>query len=85
MLRKADVIIYDRLAGHRLPALARPGAEVIYVGKSPDRHTLKQAEINRLLVAKAREGKLVVRLKGTLCFWERRRGSGSPCGSRHRL
>lgn len=64
MLRKADVIIYDRLAGHRLPALARPGAEVIYVGKSPDRHTLKQAEINRLLVAKAREGKLVVRLKG---------------------
>jgi len=64
LLRKADVIIYDRLAGHRLTALARPGAEVIYVGKSPDCHTLKQAEINSLLVAKAREGKLVVRLKG---------------------
>lgn len=63
-LRKADVVIYDRLAGHRLLALARPGAEIIYVGKSPDRHTLKQAEINRLLVEKAREEKAVVRLKG---------------------
>ncbi|HPU35566.1 MAG TPA: uroporphyrinogen-III C-methyltransferase [Bacillota bacterium] len=64
LLRKADVIVYDRLAGHRLMSLARPGAEVIYVGKSPDCHTLKQAEINSLLIAKAREGKLVVRLKG---------------------
>lgn len=64
LLRKADVIVYDRLAGHRLLALARPGAEVIYVGKSPDRHTLKQAEINSLLIDKAREEKVVVRLKG---------------------
>lgn len=63
-LQKADTIIYDRLAGHRLLAFARPGAEVIYVGKSPDRHTLKQAEINRLLVEKAQEGKVVTRLKG---------------------
>jgi len=63
-IQKADTIIYDRLAGHRLLAFARPGAEVIYVGKSPDRHTLKQDEINRLLVEKALEGKAVTRLKG---------------------
>lgn len=63
-IQKADTIIYDRLAGHRLLAFARPGAEVIYVGKSPDRHTLKQDEINRLLVEKAQEGKAVTRLKG---------------------
>lgn len=63
-IQKAEVVIYDRLAGRRLLAYARPEAEIIYVGKSPERHTLKQDEINRLLVEKAREGKLVTRLKG---------------------
>lgn len=63
-IKKADVIVYDRLAGHRLLAFARPGAEIIYVGKSPERHTLKQDEISRLLVDKAWEGKVVTRLKG---------------------
>lgn len=63
-IQKADVIVYDRLAGPRLLAYARPEAEFIYVGKSPDRHTLKQDEINRLLVEKARENKVVTRLKG---------------------
>ncbi|TEB07025.1 Uroporphyrinogen-III C-methyltransferase [Pelotomaculum schinkii] len=63
-IRKADVIMYDRLAGRRLLAFARSGAELIYAGKSPDRHTLKQEEINRLLVEKALEGKVVTRLKG---------------------
>lgn len=63
-IRTADVVIYDRLASPRLLSSARPDAELIYVGKSPDRHTLKQEEINDLLVAKAMENKLVVRLKG---------------------
>lgn len=63
-IRKAQVIIYDRLAGRRLLAFARPGAELIYAGKSPDRHTLKQEEINRLMVEKASENKIVTRLKG---------------------
>lgn len=63
-IEKADVLIYDRLASRRLLTLARPDCELIYVGKSPDRHTLKQEEINALLVEKGEEGKVVTRLKG---------------------
>lgn len=60
----ADVIVYDRLVSPRLLDYADPAAELIYVGKSPDRHTLKQEEINQLLADKALEGKVVTRLKG---------------------
>lgn len=63
-IAKADVLIYDRLASRRLLTLARPDCELIYVGKSPDRHTLRQEEINALLVQKGLEGKIVTRLKG---------------------
>lgn len=63
-IRKADVLVYDRLASPRLLAYARPEAERIYVGKSPDRHAMVQEEINQLLVDKAKEGKVVTRLKG---------------------
>jgi uroporphyrinogen III methyltransferase/synthase len=63
-IQKSDTIIYDRLVGERLLSFARPGAEIIYVGKSPERHTLTQSEINRLLVEKALSGKTVTRLKG---------------------
>ncbi|MGB9616521.1 MAG: uroporphyrinogen-III C-methyltransferase [Desulfomonilaceae bacterium] len=63
-IKTADVVIYDYLAGHELTTLARPDAELIYVGKTGSQHTLKQREINALLVQKAREGKTVVRLKG---------------------
>ena len=63
-IRKAEVLVYDRLASPRLLAHARPEAEKIYVGKSPDRHAMVQEEINQLLVDKAREGKVVTRLKG---------------------
>lgn len=63
-IKSADTIVYDRLAGDRLLAFARPGTELIYVGKSPERHTLKQNEINQLLVQRASQGKTVARLKG---------------------
>lgn len=63
-IAKADVIVYDRLVSTRLLDYANPEAELIYVGKSPERHTLKQEEINRLLADKALEGKIVTRLKG---------------------
>ncbi|KRF05344.1 uroporphyrin-III methyltransferase [Arthrobacter sp. Soil782] len=63
-LREADVVLYDRLGPYRtLPQLA-PGAELIDVGKTPGHHPVSQAEIEKLMVAKAREGKQVVRLKG---------------------
>ncbi|MHB8917892.1 MAG: uroporphyrinogen-III C-methyltransferase, partial [Desulfocucumaceae bacterium] len=61
---RADVIVYDRLAGHEILSHARADAERIYVGKSPERHTLRQEEINSLLVEKALGGKTVARLKG---------------------
>lgn len=63
-IRKASVIVYDRLANPRLLDHARDDAERIYVGKRPDRHTMAQEDINRLLVDLAIQGKTVVRLKG---------------------
>jgi len=64
LLQQADVVVYDRLVDDGLLAHARRDAELIYVGKSSGDHTIEQAEINRILVAKAKEGKSVVRLKG---------------------
>lgn len=64
LLETCDVVVYDYLANDELLALARPGAEIIYVGKQGGDHTLPQQEINRLIVAKAKEGKSVARLKG---------------------
>ncbi|TFE30687.1 uroporphyrinogen-III C-methyltransferase [Cohnella luojiensis] len=63
-LKRSDVIVFDRLAGPQLLNHARPDAERIYVGKLPDRHTMKQEDINRLLVDLALQGKTVIRLKG---------------------
>jgi uroporphyrinogen III methyltransferase/synthase len=63
-IAEADVVIFDRLANAALLEHARPGAERVYAGKLPDRHTLSQEEINALLVEHGRAGKRVVRLKG---------------------
>lgn len=63
-VKKADVIIYDYLANERILDHRRPDAELIYVGKQGSRHTLPQNEINSLIVKKAKEGKIVARLKG---------------------
>ena len=64
LLKQADVVVYDRLAGRALLAAARPGAELIDAGKGPDEHKLSQKAINAVLVEKARAGHRVVRLKG---------------------
>lgn len=63
-IRKADVLIYDRLVNHYFLKYAPSVAELIYVGKLPDRHTLSQEKINHLLVEKAQKCLTVVRLKG---------------------
>src|SRR5437763_16355802 len=64
LVREADAIVYDRLVPDGLVAEARSGAELHYVGKEPGQPTLEQDEINALLVALARDGRSVVRLKG---------------------
>jgi len=63
-IRNAEVIIYDRLANPKLLDFASQDCELIYCGKLPNHHTLRQEGINALLVEKALEGKRVVRLKG---------------------
>jgi uroporphyrin-III C-methyltransferase len=63
-LERAEVILYDRLVSVELLKHAAQSAELIYVGKQPSKHCANQREIEQLLVCKAREGKLVVRLKG---------------------
>ena len=63
-LRRADVVLYDRLSAPELLDEVPAYAEAINVGKEPKRHRRSQEEINTLLIEKARAGKIVVRLKG---------------------
>jgi len=64
VLGQADVIVYDHLVSASVLDFARPGAERIYAGKRRNEHTLRQEQINALLVKLARQGRQVVRLKG---------------------
>ena len=64
VLGRADVVVYDYLANEALLDFARKDAERVYVGKKGGDHTLSQDGINALIVAKAKEGKIVARLKG---------------------
>lgn len=64
LLRRADVVIYDRLAPPELLAEARAGTELIDGGKQPTRHRLSQEAINQVMIDRAQQGALVVRLKG---------------------
>ena len=64
LIARADVILHDRLIPAEALADARPGAEVVYVGKQGGGPQMPQEEINRLLVEHARAGREVVRLKG---------------------
>jgi uroporphyrinogen III methyltransferase/synthase len=64
LIKRADVIIHDRLIPHDLLREARPDTEIIDAGKAQHDHRIPQPQINALLVEKAREGKQVVRLKG---------------------
>lgn len=63
-IRKADCIIYDRLSSPELLEEAKPGCEMVYVGKASHNHTMKQEEMNRLLVQKSMVYQKTVRLKG---------------------
>lgn len=63
-IKSADVIVYDDLIDDNLLNEAKPGAEVIYVGKRFGNHSKKQENINKILIQKTLEHKNVVRLKG---------------------
>ena len=63
-LQRADAIVYDYLSPVELLAHAPPNAEIVYAGKRAGQHTLRQEEINALLIRLAQSGKRVVRLKG---------------------
>jgi len=64
LLEQADVIVYDNLVSSGVLDFAAPDAQRIYAGKRRNEHTMRQEQINGLLVQLAREGKQVVRLKG---------------------
>jgi len=63
IMRMAEVVVYDYLANPELLLETRPGAEIVYVGRFAAER-MSQDQINQLLVARAREGKTVCRLKG---------------------
>jgi uroporphyrin-III C-methyltransferase len=64
VIDSAEVVLYDQLPGEEILASLPEGAEKIDCGKYGSSHTLEQHEIEELMVARAKEGKNVVRLKG---------------------
>ena len=64
LLQTADVIVYDRLIQEEVLAISKPTAEKIFVGKYLGKHASRQTEIHELLVRKAKQGGMVIRLKG---------------------
>ena len=64
LMRRADVVVYDRLIGPEILELVPARAERVFAGTMRGRHAITQAGINRLLVERARRGQRVLRLKG---------------------
>ena len=63
-LKKAEVVVYDFHLNAQILNYANQKAEFIYAGKRGGQHTMEQDEINRTLVEKAKQGKIICRLKG---------------------
>ena len=64
LLQQAQAVVYDHLVSSAVLDFVSPSAERIYAGKRRNEHTMRQEQINALLVKLASEGKQVVRLKG---------------------
>ncbi len=64
LLKKAEVVVYDRLIQEEVLSFCAPSSERIYMGQPVGKHESRQEEVHALLLQKAREGKIVVRLKG---------------------
>src|SRR5690606_11694720 len=63
-LQRCDMVVYDRLVSQEILDLIPASAEKIYVGKRCGEPSLKQAEINQILLQFAKQGRQIVRLKG---------------------
>lgn len=63
-LKKADIVLYDRLLNPNLLRYTKPTCELVYCGKMPTNHIMRQEKINAHLIQSAKDGKIVVRLKG---------------------
>jgi len=64
LMQRADIALYDNLVSPDVLALLRPSTERLYVGKRRANHTMRQEDINALLVLHAKAGRRVLRLKG---------------------
>jgi uroporphyrinogen III methyltransferase/synthase len=64
ILSRADVVVYDFLANEALLQHVRQDAEIVFLGRRGGGSTRAQTEINRLMIDRAKEGKIVARLKG---------------------
>ena len=64
LIRRADVIVYDRLVGEEVMEFIPEDKELINVGKNAGDHPVPQWRINEILLEEAEKGKMVVRLKG---------------------
>ena len=64
IINTADVIIYDRLVSRQIIDLISNKVELIYVGKDRTDESYSQDDINKIMISKAKEDKIVVRLKG---------------------
>ena len=63
-LQKAEVVVYDLHLNAQVLNYINHYAEFIYAGKSGGHHTMTQDEINRVMIEKAKQGKIICRLKG---------------------
>jgi uroporphyrin-III C-methyltransferase/precorrin-2 dehydrogenase/sirohydrochlorin ferrochelatase len=83
LMRTAEVVVYDYLVSDSILECINPRAERIYAGKQQACHALSQDEINTLLVALARRGRRVLRLKGGDPFVFGRGGEEAEFLARH--
>ncbi|MDE7312570.1 MAG: uroporphyrinogen-III C-methyltransferase [Eubacterium sp.] len=85
VLQQAQVVIYDALIGHGIYSMIPQGAEKIAAGKRAGSHTMKQEDINRLILEQAQKGRRVVRLKGGDPFLFGRGGEELELLIRHQI
>ncbi|MGV3243499.1 uroporphyrinogen-III C-methyltransferase [Staphylococcus sp. 11261D007BR] len=85
ILKRADVILYDRLVNQEIFQHASEHTKLLYCGKDPNRHSLPQSETNKTMIALAKRGYTVVRLKGGDPFVFGRGGEEAEILAQHHI